>query len=799
MATTLVPLSARMLRDHLKQDVATREASIARFMCAMTGFSACAALALMSVIGRSIAFGIATLTGVLCVYYFVTFRLLRSGWFHPILQWLNTAVMVSIPAAVFVIDHRFRGAVYALTTPPMVAWGALIVVSALRATPVLAMAGGALAALEYFGLYLFLARPEMPADAPATLTAPLIAVRAVFLFCYGPLTAILARHLVRKAEEALRAVRERDVMGKYLLHERIGAGGMAEVFRATYSPEGGFERTVAVKRILPAYSASRDFLTMFRREAELCAMLNHPNIVQVLDLGRHQGTFFLVMEHVDGCSLETLLERLSTHRLPPSAVAYLGAEMAGALDYVHTRVSHSGEPLALVHRDVNPPNMLLSRIGEVKLSDFGIARAATHASLTMHGGVRGKAGYMSPEQAMSKPIDGRTDLYALGLTLHEALTGQRALQGGSVDALMQAAAFQTVAAPSTLVPGVPPELDAVILGLVQPDLERRTPSAGELRRQLLTLTGIARPYPARTPTGGSRWPRPSRKTRPRRRRSSSPRTWRSPRCSSRALPPPGGRGVNPALDRASPVRRAQRHRRRALDLERLHVRPPRTHRGHDVPGGLPEALGLEGDRGGQEPVLELLSPRVEDHAERLRARGRANVERPAILARRRRPGRDAQHLHAVDARLQLEEPLGEWSRRVALSLQVVRAQPGVRGHSLHRLVRLRGRRDEVRVIAARARRGDVRLPAVAHPSAPEDQVERLARLEGIALIHLEQHALLGRRPVDRQAHLARVAGPHLRHIRPLDLVQRGRDQREHPDEGRDPRKSERRLRPREVS
>jgi serine/threonine-protein kinase len=489
-------LAGRLLREQLQKDLLPREASIARFMCGMTGFATGAALLLAGVIGWTLSLSISGLCAVLCGYYALTLFLIRRGHFPAVLQWVNTAVMVSIPAVVYVFDFRAHGAEYALTAPPLVAWGALIVVSALRATRTLAYAAAGLVALEYLGLYLVLARPALPEDTLATFTLPLILVRCVFLFAYGPLTATLAGHLTRKAEEALRAVRERDVMGKYFLHERLGVGGMAEVFRATYSPEGGFEKQVALKRVLPAFAGNADFLTMFKREAALGSLLIHPGVVQVLDLGRHQGTLFLVMEFVEGMPLGTLLERSPGRRLSPAAVAYLGAELGAALHYVHTRASPStGEPLRLVHRDINPPNVLVSRVGEVKLSDFGIAQAAGQVRLTEARTVRGKAGYTAPEQAMARPLDARADLFALGLTLYEALTGQLALQGTTELELLQAAANPRIVPPSRLRAGVSPALDAALMGLLQADPAQRTPTGEALRRQLLTLSGPEAPYP----------------------------------------------------------------------------------------------------------------------------------------------------------------------------------------------------------------------------------------------------------------------------------------------------------------
>jgi serine/threonine-protein kinase len=494
-AAPRVPHSARLLQEYLDQDVVPREMAIARFMRGMTLLSCVAALLLAGMIGWGLSLCIAGLTGGLCLYYALILRTLQQGGFHPAMQWVDSALTVSIPAVVFTMDVYFHGPAYALTAPPLVAWGTLIVVCALRAGRKLAYGAAALAALEYLALYLFVAQPRLPPDSLSTLSFPMVLLRCVFLFAYGPLTATLASVIVAKAEQALRAIREKDVMGKYFLHERLGAGGMAEVFRATYSPEGGFEKQVAVKRILPAYADNEEFLAMFRREAELGSLLIHPNIVQVLDLGRHQGTVFLAMEFVDGMPLSSLLHRLAVGRLPPAAVAYVGAEVGAALAYMHGRTDSRGELLGLVHRDLNPPNVLLSRIGEVKVSDFGIARAANRLALTQAQTVRGKAGYMAPEQAYGKPLDGRADLFALGLTLHEALTGQRALQGESELELMVASTQQELLPPSHFVPGISPTLDAIIMGLLVHDPERRTASGEVLQQQLMALSGPEAPYP----------------------------------------------------------------------------------------------------------------------------------------------------------------------------------------------------------------------------------------------------------------------------------------------------------------
>ncbi|WP_148273481.1 serine/threonine-protein kinase [Stigmatella aurantiaca] len=493
--TTHPSAVSRFLKSHLRRDSQARETSVAGYMAGLAAACLVAVGALGPYIGWGLTRALLGLVALLCVYYTILWRALGAGWFHPIIHWLNVAIEVSIPSVVLAFDLRFQGPIYALTAPTLVIWGTLVVLAALRTQPMLALMAGGLAAGEYLLLYFFFVRPLLPEEPLLTLTPPFIIMRAVFLLSSGVATAILARHFVRKTGEALAALREQEVMGKYLLHERIGTGGMAEVYRATYCPEGGFEKQVALKRILPHFADDAGFVSLFRREAELCSTLHHPNIVQVFDLGRHANTYFLAMEYVDGLPLSTLLRALGGRKLPPSAVAFIGAELASALDYLHRRTGRTGEPLHLVHRDLNPPNVLLSRLGEVKLSDFGIARDAARAQLTVVGTVRGKLGYMAPEQVLAQPLDGRMDLFALGLTLHEALTGRRLLEGEGEGPLMLAVMEQELKPPSHFRPEVSPALDAVVMRLLERDVNRRPATSGEVRQQLLSLTGEEAPYP----------------------------------------------------------------------------------------------------------------------------------------------------------------------------------------------------------------------------------------------------------------------------------------------------------------
>ncbi|WP_434383388.1 serine/threonine-protein kinase [Melittangium boletus] len=489
----VAPLGSQLLAEHLRADAAARETSVARFNSGVCFLFFMSALGLAPVLGWPRALSVMAMCGAYSAYYGWMYRRLKRGWFHPALAWFNVCLENTAVGGLFLFDIVFADAEQALSNPSAVLWSAIIVLAALRSNLKLALFAGGLVAAEMLALYFFVALPRMSGPLPLMFTPTLMVQRAGYYFITGWMAALVASHLTSKAEEALRAVRAKDLLGKYFLHERLGVGGMAEVFRATYSPEGGFEKVVAIKRILPAYAEDEDFVTLFRREAELVSLLNHPNIVQVLDVGRFEDTYFMALEHIEGVSLRELIK---VHgRLPPAAVALIGAEMGQALDYVHRRTASDGTPLNLVHRDVNPPNILLSRIGEVKLGDFGVARAAIHVRLTQADRVRGKLGYMAPEQARGEPFDGRADLFALGLTLHEALTGRRVFHGEDASDTLRSSPPAFLLPPSTYRPEIPPQLDAAIMGLLEWRVSERTPRGLRLRERLCELTGAAAPYP----------------------------------------------------------------------------------------------------------------------------------------------------------------------------------------------------------------------------------------------------------------------------------------------------------------
>ncbi len=220
---------------------------------------------------------------------------------------------------------------------------------------------------------------------------------------------------------------------RYRVIERLEAGGMAEVFLGEVVGMQGFKKRVAIKRVLPHLAQNKAFMGMFLDEARLGARLDHANIVSVFDIGAADNTYFLVMEYVDGCNLKALMEGLRKQGtpFPLGPAVFIAQEACRGLSYAHELADEDGEPLHIVHRDISPPNILISKRGEVKVTDFGLAKAATQLEKTDPGVVKGKFGYLSPEAAMGKEVDARADVFALGVVLWEMLAGRRLFLGES--------------------------------------------------------------------------------------------------------------------------------------------------------------------------------------------------------------------------------------------------------------------------------------------------------------------------------------------------------------------------------
>jgi serine/threonine-protein kinase len=272
--------------------------------------------------------------------------------------------------------------------------------------------------------------------------------------------------------------------GKYLLLDRIAVGGMAEVFTAV-PRDGPARRLLAVKRILPTLAEDRQLVGMFLDEARIAAQLRHPAIAAIHDLGRHGDAYFIAMDYVAGVTLRTLLDRLraAAERLPVDLSAQVAHRVADALDYAHRERDARGRPLRLVHRDVSPANVLLGFDGGVHLIDFGIAQAAI-STRAPDAVLRGKFGYMSPEQVRGLPVDRRADVFSLGVVLHEMLAGERLFTGPSELAVLEKVRGAEVRPPSERNPAVPATLDAVALRALAREPEDRFPWAGDLRDAL---------------------------------------------------------------------------------------------------------------------------------------------------------------------------------------------------------------------------------------------------------------------------------------------------------------------------
>src|SRR5258708_7292373 len=207
--------------------------------------------------------------------------------------------------------------------------------------------------------------------------------------------------------------------GQYVLLEKIATGGMAEVWKARMKGVEGFQKIVAIKKILPHLSDNQDFIGMFIDEAKLAAQLNHNNIIHIYDLGKIQSSYYIAMEYIDGHDLKTILKRGEERdtAMTVETALFVASKIAAALDYAHRKHDFEGKEMGLVHRDVSPQNVLISQEGDIKLCDFGIAKAASKASHTQAGALKGKLQYMSPEQAWGRSIDKRSDIFALATVL----------------------------------------------------------------------------------------------------------------------------------------------------------------------------------------------------------------------------------------------------------------------------------------------------------------------------------------------------------------------------------------------
>jgi TonB family protein len=274
--------------------------------------------------------------------------------------------------------------------------------------------------------------------------------------------------------------------GQYVIEEHIATGGMADVYKARMMGMEGFQKTVAIKRILGNLTDSDEFVRMFIDEAKLAAQLNHNNIIHIYDLGKVDRSHYIAMEYIEGHDLRSILERCRQRdvKMPIELALHITFLLASALDYAHKKHDFDNQALGLVHRDVSPQNVLISFDGDIKLCDFGIAKAASKASQTRAGALKGKLQYMSPEQAWGKDIDHRSDIFSLGLVLFEMLTNEKVFSGTSELSVLEQVRDPIITAPSMKNSDVDSEVDRIIFLALNAERDERYQAAEDLKRDL---------------------------------------------------------------------------------------------------------------------------------------------------------------------------------------------------------------------------------------------------------------------------------------------------------------------------
>jgi len=275
------------------------------------------------------------------------------------------------------------------------------------------------------------------------------------------------------------------------------------VFRAKRRGVEGFEKVLAVKRILPHLSDNPEFVEMFVNEAKMVAGLTHPNIVQIFDLGHIEESYFIAMEYVHGRDLRSIEKRAADRAtpLPAPLAALVASRVCSALEYAHRKKDDDGHPLMIVHRDISPQNILISFEGDVKLTDFGIAKAAAKASTTDRGALRGKILFMSPEQAWGKPLDRRSDIFSLGVVVYELLVGQKPFVGTPEMGILDVVRQGRVAPLDAAAAGVPGDLARIVMKALARDPDERYQDAAEMHHDLERAIHAQRPPPSSASLG----------------------------------------------------------------------------------------------------------------------------------------------------------------------------------------------------------------------------------------------------------------------------------------------------------
>jgi Flp pilus assembly protein TadD/tRNA A-37 threonylcarbamoyl transferase component Bud32 len=274
-------------------------------------------------------------------------------------------------------------------------------------------------------------------------------------------------------------------LGKYLLLEKLATGGMAQLYRAKIVGVQGFEKIIAIKQILPHLSAEKELVDAFIDEAKLAALLNHQNVVQIYDFGKIEDSYFISMEYLFGKDLRATLAKCREREMPLGIqnALYIATRICAGLDYAHTLKDFQGKALNIIHRDISPQNVFLTYEGEVKILDFGIAKAASQSTVTQMGMIKGKVAYMSPEQAGGNPIDHRSDIFSAGILLYEMLSGKRMFLGDTMQILAKVRKGE-FDPPEAAIPGMPVTLYRVLHQALAKEPSGRYQTCGEMLADL---------------------------------------------------------------------------------------------------------------------------------------------------------------------------------------------------------------------------------------------------------------------------------------------------------------------------
>jgi serine/threonine-protein kinase len=461
-------------------------------------------LSLISVVGSVvISLGVAprvgVVTGVASVgvgaFFAVVLLRLSRGPLGSLGSIVVGAIEGLLPWGIFTVLVATQGAAYAIASwvPPLL-FAASIVAATARLRPLAAIAIGASGGAAYLVVYFAYVRTHLPVGTARMVLhePPLQLTRALSLAVAGGIGAYVSRELRGAIARADRSVRKSELFGKYRLVRQVASGGAGTVHEAVYCPEGGFERRVAVKLLHPHLAREESFVASFRTEADVGSRLAHPNIVSILDFGEQADQYFLAMEYVDGLSLQRFLQNAREARaeIPVGIAAYVVRALLVGLEYAHEGVrGPDGKALRVLHRDMCPANVLVSRFGEVKIADFGIARVLGDSASAHTRNVAGHAAYMAPEQAVAERIDVRADLFSVGVILWEMLALRRLFARSNPVATLHALVVGPVPSVTEVRPEIDLAWDAFITKALSREPNDRWASASEMCSALDGLPG----------------------------------------------------------------------------------------------------------------------------------------------------------------------------------------------------------------------------------------------------------------------------------------------------------------------